>query len=317
MVKTHNKFYHLLRAVRPRQWIKNLAVYAPIVFSGTLFDPGNFYQATLAFIYFSAISSAVYLLNDIEDIEKDKLHPIKKNRPLASGALPVSWAKITAAILIIIFIPSAFSNVGSYFGFVLAGYLLLQLSYNYYLKGVIIMDALAIAFGFILRVFGGALAIPISISSWFVLAVTGASLLLAFGKRRAERTLLEAQGITKESTRQILKHYPDSLLDSMISVSATFCLISYSLFTFQVSPEKVLDEDTFMKFLPSTLIGVKLLMLTIPVVIYGVARYLYVIYEKREGESPERILLQDKPLLTAVSLLALMVIVITNAGAFF
>jgi 4-hydroxybenzoate polyprenyltransferase len=311
MRQTDNKLYHLLRAMRPRQWVKNVVVFAPIVFAGVFFVPKNLYMDTLAFLYFSFIASAIYLINDCLDIEKDRLHPVKKNRPFASGALPVSWGWTVSILIFIFFIPSSFIVVGNYFGVVLLMYVFLQFAYNLKLKNVIIMDALTIAIGFILRVFAGALAIPVSISSWLILAVIGGALLLAFGKRRAERTLLEAKGISKESTRNILSQYPDSLLDSMISMSSAFAIISYSLFAFQVSPESALG-GILDPILPSTLVGAKMLMLTIPVVIYGVARYLYVIYEKREGESPERVLFQDKPLLATAFIWGIMVLAITN-----
>ncbi|PJA40597.1 decaprenyl-phosphate phosphoribosyltransferase [candidate division WWE3 bacterium CG_4_9_14_3_um_filter_34_6] len=310
-LNTDNKFYHLLRAFRPRQWIKNGVVFAPLVFHGVLFESDYFFRASLAFIYFCGVASAIYLINDIWDIERDKLHPIKKNRPIASGAVSVKTAWITVFVLLTILIPTSFIIVGKYFGFVLLAYVLVQFAYNLKLKDVIILDALTISIGFILRAFAGAMAIPLSISSWLILAITGVSLLLAFGKRRAERTLLDAQGISKTSTRSILKHYPDNLLDSMISMSASFSIITYSLFAFQTSPEREIGSY-FVSIIPSTLIGAKLLMLTIPIVIYGVARYLYVIYEKREGESPERVLLSDAPLLYATVIWGIAVIIITN-----
>ena len=311
MLSTNNRFYHLIRAVRPRQWIKNGVVFAPIIFQGILFKDDNFFKETLAFIYFSGIASAIYLINDIKDVERDRLHPVKKNRPIASGALPITWAWTTVFLLFVLLIPTSFIFVSTYFGIVLLAYIAIQIAYNLKLKEVIILDALTIAMGFILRVFAGALAIPVSISSWLILAITGVSLLLAFGKRRAERTLLEAKGLSRASTRSILKSYPDNLLDSMISMSASFSIITYSLFAFQVSPDKEVDSSLQL-FLPSTLIGAKFLMLTIPIVIYGVARYLYVIYEKREGESPERILMEDKPLLFAAILWGLLVVLITS-----
>lgn len=313
MLQTDNKFYHLFRAIRPRQWIKNTIVFAPIIFHGEFFNSVYFWKEVIAFACFSLAASSIYLINDIRDAEKDRLHPVKKHRPIASGKLPVSWAAISAVILTLIVFPVATAYVGTYFTVMVLTYFILQLFYNLYLKDVIIMDALTIAIGFIIRAFAGALAIPVSISSWLILAVTGVSLLLAFGKRRAERTLLEAKGLSKESTRKILRHYPDSLLDAMITMSATFAIVTYSLFAFQSSPEQTeMIGDLLIPFLPSTLVGAKLLMLTIPVVIYGVARYLYVIYEKREGESPERILLKDRPLLFTSILWFVLVIAITS-----
>ena len=304
----------MVRALRPRQWIKNGAVFTSIVFQGLLFNRFFFWKGFVAFVYFCAITSAMYLINDYVDLEQDKRHPIKKNRPLASGKLPVSWALFTAGVLILFFLLTAWNTLGSYFYAVGIFYIILQLAYNLKLKKIIIIDAISIALGFILRVFAGALAVPLSISSWLVLAITGGALLMAFGKRRAERTLLQAVGISRESTRKILKYYPDSLLDSMISMSATFAIVTYSLFTFQ-EPARPVIRSVFEGYLPSTLIGAKFLMLTIPVVIYGVARYLYVIYEKREGESPERVLMRDKPLLFTTIFWITLVIITTNQDA--
>lgn len=304
-------FYNVLRAVRPRQWIKNGILFAALIFNEQLANLEYLSKTFIAFGYFCGISSAIYIINDCFDYEKDRLHPIKKNRPIASGEVSLSVAWFIAIVLLFVLIPASFLYVGNFFGIVVVIYVLLQFAYNLVLKQVIIVDALAIAGGFILRAYAGALAIPLSVSSWLVLAITGVSLLLAFGKRRAERTLLEAQGISNDSTRAILKHYPDTLLDSMISVSASFCITTYSLFTFYVSPEN-LKNDYLSSFLPHTLVGVRFLMLTIPVVIYCVARYLYVIYEKREGESPERVLLNDKPLFYSGLLWVVMVIWITG-----
>lgn len=315
LLKTNNKLYHLIRAFRPRQWIKNLVLFAPIIFQGQFFNYDYFTKTLIGFFLFSGIASAVYLINDCYDYEKDKLHPVKRNRPIASGAISINFALAVATILIFTIVPYSFFTIGKYFGWILVIYLLLQLAYNFKLKQVIIMDALTISAGFILRAFAGALAIPVSISSWLILAITGISLLLAFGKRRAERTLLTSQSISKDSTREILKHYPDALLDSMISTSASFCIITYALFTFQVSPDNV-AFSLLEYILPSTLVGVKFLMLTIPVVIYGVARYLYVIYEKREGESPERVLLSDRPLLIAVVIWSVLVVLTTSTGLY-
>lgn len=315
LLKTNNKLYHLVRALRPRQWIKNLVLFAPITFQGQFFNYDYFIKTLIGFFLFSGIASAVYLINDCYDYEKDKLHPVKRNRPIASGVISINFALTIATILIFTIIPYSFFSIGKYFGWVLVIYLLLQLAYNFKLKQVIIIDALTISAGFILRAFAGALAIPVSISSWLILAITGTSLLLAFGKRRAERTLLESQAINKDSTRAILKHYPDALLDSMISTSASFCIITYALFTFQVSPDNV-AFSLLEYILPSTLVGVKFLMLTIPAVIYGVGRYLYVIYEKREGESPERVLLSDRPLLITVLIWSILVLVTTSTGLY-
>lgn len=172
---------------------------------------------------------------------------------------------------------------------------------------MIILDALAIALGFILRVFAGAWVLPVPLSSWLVLSTIGLSLLLAFGKRRSERTILAREGLDLK-TRKILEHYPDTLLDAMISMSAAYAILSYSLFAFQTSPLPA--TPLFETFLPATIARPKLMMLTVPLVIYAVARYLYVIYEKKEGESPEKVLLSDRPLLASIIVWGLLVVTI-------
>ena len=288
--------------------MKNAFVFAALLFSGTILEPSVLVKGIFAFVFFSMISSTVYLVNDCIDVEKDKLHPIKKNRPIASGKVSRFEAIFVAIILASSSVMFSFVIIGRYFVTILILYLILQILYSFWLKHVIIVDALVITFGFILRVYAGAIAIPLSVSSWLILAVLGISLLLAFGKRRAERSLLSGQNVSQEKTRAILKFYPDSLLDSMISMSASFAIISYSLFSFQVSPESKLD--LLSSIVPSTLIGIKLLMLTIPVVIYGVARYLFVIYKEGRGESPERVLLSDKPLFSSAVLWAVMALLI-------
>ena len=306
-----NTGYQIFRTLRPRQWLKNLSVFAAPVFIGRLMDPSIFKTTVQAFVVFCAISSAGYIINDIVDAPKDRMHPIKKNRPIASGKLSELLAWQIAIMLIIGTTIFAFFTIGRYFTLAILAYISLQLLYSFYLRNVIILDALTVATLFIFRVFAGGFAAEISVSSWLILATIGLSLLLAFGKRRSEKTLLE-QHINTDTerieTRQTLQHYPDHLLDSMISTSASFCIITYSLFTFQISPENL--SDTLMEILPSILRNPKFMMLTIPVVIYGVARYLYVIYEKKEGESPERVLLSDKPLLATVCLWGFMILTI-------
>lgn len=304
--------YHLIRALRPRQWIKNFSVFAAAMFWGNLFDQGIITTLVLSFITFSATSSAMYLINDIADRKRDAKHPIKKSRPIPSGKLSVPTALIISMLLLIFSIYTSAILINKYFTSVLLIYTLTQIFYSFYLRSVIIIDSLTVAFGFVLRVYAGALSIPIPISSWLVLTTIGISMLLAFGKRRSERTILEAQKISL-STRRTLKHYPDSLLDSMISLSASITIITYALFSFQVSPTGT--RPTILGILPATLSRPKWMMLTIPVVIYGVARYLYVIYEKKEGESPERILLSDFPLLlTTISWVILILIIVYIIG---
>ena len=290
--------YHILRTARPRQWLKNLSLYAAPVFSGMLFFGHTFERVTRAFFVFCVLSSGVYFLNDIIDASKDRLHPVKKNRAIASGKISKILAGFISLFLLTGSIIYSYYFVGSYFTFVLIGYVIIQLFYSFWLRNVIIMDSLVVATGFVIRVFAGGFASHTSISSWLALTTIGISLLMAFGKRRSEKTILEKYDQNATGIRKTLDHYPDNLLDSMISMSATYTIISYSLFTFMVSPGVV--SEALSSVLPSVLKNPKLMMLTIPIVIYGVGRYLYVIYEKHEGESPARVLLSDIPLLLAV-----------------
>lgn len=298
--------YQILRTARPRQWLKNLSLFAAPVFSGMLFDDDVFVSALKGFVAFSAISSGAYFINDISDVEKDRQHPIKKNRPIASGKISLKGAKFIAVTLILFAFSYSYFGVGTYFALSVAAYLILQLFYSLYFRNIIILDSLVVATGFVIRVFAGGFATYTSLSSWLALTTIGLSLLLAFGKRRSEKTLLKKYNEDEEaSTRKTLRHYPDSLLDSMISMSSSLCIITYALFSFQVSPQG--GNSALTSLLPSTLRSPKWMMLTIPVVIYGVARHLYVIYEKEDAESPARVLLSDKPLLYTVLVWGLMV----------
>ncbi|MBF0253457.1 MAG: decaprenyl-phosphate phosphoribosyltransferase, partial [Candidatus Omnitrophica bacterium] len=300
----------LIRTARPRQWLKNLSLFAAPVFAAKIFETTTFNLTFYAFIAFCLLSSGSYFLNDIIDAPKDRLHPIKKNRPIASGRLSPKLAAIVAFAMIIASVLIGFNMVGTYFGLSLFLYVVLQASYSLYFRNVIILDSLVVATGFVLRVFAGGLASNTSISSWLALTTIGISLLLAFGKRRSEKTILAKYPPSQDGveTRKTLRHYPDNLLDGMISMSATYAIITYSLFVFQISPSGA--NDTLFKILPSILKTPKWMMLTIPLVIYGVARYLYVIYEKGEAESPERVLLSDKPLLFTVTFWGLLTMLI-------
>ena len=292
--------YHIIRLMRPRQWLKNTSLFAGIFFAEQFFNIVELTRVTEGFIVFSIVASGVYIFNDIIDLPRDSKHPVKKNRPIPSKKISVELASILSLLFIVTGIMLA-TKINIYFTFAVIAYVIMQLFYTLFFKNVIIVDALIVAFGFVIRVFAGALAISINISSWLVLATIGLALLLAFGKRKSELTLVK--GLSSGDsivTRPILNRYPESLLDSMISTSASFTMITYSLFAFLVSP--VESSRFFSSFLPVTLSSPKWMMLTIPIVIYGVARYLYVIYEKNEGESPERVLLSDYPLLFAVSL---------------
>ena len=304
-----NIIYQIIRTARPRQWLKNFSLFAAPLFAGRLFHEEVLFVSIWAFVAFSLLSSTAYFFNDIIDAEKDKLHPIKKNRPIASGKLPKNLAWVILGLMLTSAFYLAITYVGTFFSYAMVFYIFVQLAYSLYLRDVIILDSLVVASGFVIRVFAGGLASSTSISSWLALTTIGVSLLMAFGKRRSEKTIVKNYyNSTEVDTRKTLRHYPDALLDSMISMAATYTIITYSLFTFQISSQTATGK--LLTVLPSILKSPKWMMLTIPFVIYGVARYLYVIYEKHEGESPERVLLSDFPLLLTVVLWSISVLLI-------
>lgn len=295
----------LFKTARPRQWVKNFALFAPLLLSGFLFDSEAQLKALSAFLLFCGFSSATYLLNDVFDIERDRLHPFKIKRPIASGVVSPSIAVVVALALILGLLPLAYSLSPAFFISAVV-YLILQLFYSAYLKHIILLDVIVIAAGFVLRVYAGVWAIDAHLNVWFLLSVTSFALFLAIGKRRSELTLMQTQA---SKHRETLLHYPESLLDILTSMFANSTWLTYALFAFQQPPIST----------PKNLIGIlgnldlpiweaKYFMVTVPITIYAVMRYLYIIYEKKEGESPERVLITDIPLLTSVLIWTLMVI---------
>lgn len=302
--------YNLLRLVRPRQWIKNFAIFAAITFTGQLFNAPIFFKVFLAFLVFCSLSSATYLINDIFDVKKDRLHPFKKFRPIAHGDVPVNLAAIIATLLIFGSLFVAQTITPAFFATCII-YLAIQFLYSSLLKSLPVIDILAIAAGYILRVYAGEFASGFHISVWLLLTTISISLFLAIGKRRSELTLLSATKDTNiASTRKTLSHYSDRLLDVYASIFATSTFISYSLFTFLENPVGFkLSLGVLPDFLP-TFFQRKWLMITIIPVVYGLMRYIQDIYEKNEGESPERVLLSDIPLLVDVIIWAVLVVVL-------
>lgn len=295
----------LIRAVRPRQWIKNFAVFTPLLFAGPLLDTVDIKRALEAFVLFCAFSSATYLLNDIFDIERDRLHPFKKKRPIAAGIVHPYIALAIAITLIVVSLPWAYKLSPSFF-LASVTYLILQIIYSSYLKHVILLDVMVIAAGFVLRVYAGVWATNAHLNVWFLLSITSFALFIAIGKRRSELTLLQAQA---SKHRETLLHYPENLLDILTSMFANSTWLTYAFFAFLQPPIRARrDVTTFFGGIDLPFNEAKYLMATIPVVIYGVMRYLYIIYEKKQGESPERVLITDKPLLTTVIIWGLMVI---------
>ena len=299
--------FSLLKAVRPRQWIKNCALLGGLLFSGQLNSPLALNNALYAFLIFCAVSSATYLLNDVFVVERYKLHPFKSKRPIASGKIPIWFATILALLIIIVVLPLSYTLSPAFF-FAVIMYLILQLLYSSYLKSVILLDVMTIAAGFVLRVYAGIWAIDAHLNVWFLLTVISFSLFLAIGKRRSELTLMQSHA---SKTRETLLHYPENLLDILTAMFANATWLAYAFFTFLQPPIYARPRliGLFSELnLPFT--QAKYLMATIPIVIYAVMRYLYIIYEKKEGESPERVLLTDKPLLFTVILYTLTTIAI-------
>lgn len=285
----------LFKAVRPRQWVKNLAIFAAIVFSGQLYVEGALTKVINTLGSFIVLSSVTYLFNDLSDINQDRKHPYKKLRPIASGSLPIPVAVFS--IILGLFVGLIWSYRVNFFVFLCAlAYMFLQIVYTKFLKKVPIMDLIIIASGYLIRVYAGALAISAHMNVWFLMTIISASLFLAVGKRRGEMTLLS--GYKEGETRETLKRYTEQLLDIYTSMFATATWITYALFSFnypRITPDG--RALSVISILPRTLASEKWLMITTPLVVYGVMRYLQLIYEKNEGESPERVILSDKPLL--------------------
>lgn len=312
----HSIPYLILKSARPRQWIKNLALYASLVFSGFFFynpsdGPAYFLTVTYAFITFCFLTSSVYLINDIVDKEADEKHPFKKKRPIASGQLPVPVATFAAiAGLSIVFFLSL--SLPVFYRILVAAYLLLQILYAKKTKHMPILDVISIATGFLIRVYAGAVVVNLHMSVWFLLTVVSASLFLAVGKRQSERTLLGKENLG--TTRKTLGKYSQRLLDQYTSMFANATWLTYALFAFQNQITNT--TPVFERFaavytvLPRTLQSQKLLMLTLPFVIFGVMRYLALVYEENKGESPELVLMRDKTLLTTVFTFGILVMLV-------
>ena len=269
----------LFISLRPKQWAKNLLVFAGLVFSRNLFDLTNLLRSFGGFVAFCLLSGAVYLINDLADIENDRLHPLKRFRPIAAGKLKPGAAKVAAVVVAVV------SLVGSFlldwrFGLISLAYFLMQLAYSFKLKHMVVLDVMTVAAGFALRAVAGTVLVHVTISSWlFVCTILGA-LFIALAKRRHELLSLEGGG---EAHRAVLEKYSQALLDQMMAVATSSTVIAYCLYT--IAPE------TVAKF------GTHNLMLTVPFVLYGVYRYLYLVYRKEMGGAPEKILLTDVPLI--------------------
>lgn len=265
--------------MRPQHWIKNLFLFAALVFSGHLFITGDLARILLGFLCFSLAASGIYLFNDITDIERDKLHPVKSLRPLPSGQITATAAYGSSTFLLAAGLGGSYL-LGQPFFFVLLTYVTLNVMYSVYLKNVVILDVMTVAAGFVLRVLGGAVIISVPTSEWLIICTVLLSLFLGFSKRRHELTMLEASADTH---RSVLQHYSHYFLDQMIGIVTASTVMSYVLYT--------ISEDTVVKF------GTKDLIYTVPFVLYGIFRYLYLVHKKDEGGDPTRLAISDRPLL--------------------
>jgi len=282
----------LLASLRPSQWTKNLIIFAGVLFGQRLTDVSAVLAAAGAFVIFCLLSGVVYLINDVMDREADRRHPIKKARPIASGALPVRAALTAAGLIAAGALVSALA-LRPEFGLVALLYVVLLGLYSWRLKHVVIIDVLTIAVGFVLRAVAGAVVIPVAVSVWLYLLTILLALFLALAKRRHELVLL-ADGATGH--RRILQEYSPYLLDQMISVVTASTLVAYAIYT--VSPETTAKFQTHW------------LGLTLPFPLYGIFRYLYLVHQKDGGGSPSDLLLTDRPLLICVALWAAVVALI-------
>jgi 4-hydroxybenzoate polyprenyltransferase len=282
----------LATSLRPEQWTKNLLLFAGLLFGGRFLELGAIITALAGFVIFSALSGATYLLNDIWDREVDRRHPLKQHRPIASGQLDIRTAVWSAAVLIAGAIGAAWLLNPRLAG-IAAAYVVLLFSYSTTLKHVVIVDVLAIAGGFVLRAVAGAVAVSVPIGSWLLACTTLLALFLALSKRRHEIVIL---GEDASRHRRSLEHYSPYLLDQMIAVVTASTLIAYTVFTTSV--------DTAQR------LGTSRLAFTVPFVLYGIFRYLYLVHQRLGGGSPAETLLTDRPLLLCVALWAWTVVLL-------
>jgi 4-hydroxybenzoate polyprenyltransferase len=276
-------------ALRPKQWVKNTFVFAALMFAQRLGEPGAVARVSAAFGIFCLLSSTVYLINDVADRESDRLHPTKRRRPIASGRISVRTALIAAFLLALVGLGAAV-GLGKAFAAVAATYLLMNIAYSLALKKVVVLDVMLVAAGFLLRAWAGAVVIDVAMSHWLVLCTGLVALFLGFVKRRQEIATLEQA----EEQRPILREYSLPFLDQMISIVTASTLLAYSLYTF--SPE-VTER-----------LGTHWMGLTIPFVLFGIFRYLYLVHQRGEGDNPTQLVLSDLPLLGTILLWGAMVV---------
>lgn len=282
-----------LKMMRMEQWIKNFFVFVPLIFSKNLFSTQYFVQVIIAFVAFCLTSSSVYIMNDLVDIEQDRLHPKKKYRPIASGAISKKNAIIWLVLLgvIVIFL---MTNLNLKFDLVLAGYILINILYSLVLKQLVIIDIISIAGGFMLRVLGGAFAISVYISSWLILTTLFISLFLAIMKRRSELglSLSESNGVT----RKVLSEYSISFTEQIASISAAGVIICYALYSVSERTVNYLHSEN--------------LVYTTIFVVFGIFRFMYLVYKRSKGENATEVMVTDLPMIVNVILYVLVTVYI-------
>ena len=283
----------IVELVRPTQWTKNAVVFAALIFSKNIFNWNYLASAVLGFIVFCLLSGAVYTFNDIIDRDSDKAHPRKRHRPIPSGRIPLAVAFVVFIILTLVSLSASFLVLPPAFGLVAVIYFVLNISYSLVLKKVIILDVITISISFVLRAIAGveALVPTVELSTWLLVCTFFLSLFLAIAKRRHELVLLEGKA---GRHRKALKEYSTQFIDGMIAVVTASTVMSYTLYT--------ISERTIEKMATANLVY------TIPFVVFGIFRYLYLLYVRQEGGAPSRILLKDKPLMAAIVLWILAVI---------
>jgi 4-hydroxybenzoate polyprenyltransferase len=283
-ISLSRNLHGLLVEIRPKEWTKNLLVFSGLIFSRSLFDRYNLLVSLGGFAAFCLVSSGVYIFNDLCDINEDKNHPIKSKRPLASGILNPNFARV-AMILLFLSAVGLSLSLSYPFAFIIAIYLTLNLGYSLGLKNAVILDVLIISSGFVIRAVAGALVLQVEVSAWLVLCTSMVALLVGFGKRRHELVLLEENA---GSHRASLNDYSLQFLDSMMTICGGAAVVCYALYT--------MSDETISRF------QTRNLLITLPFVIYGVFRYLFLIHKRKEGGDPVQLLFRDRPTLLNILL---------------
>lgn len=285
----------LLKTLRPKQWIKNVFIFAALVFDSKLLHTAPLLRTLAGFVLFCLLSSTIYIINDLVDLEKDRQHPTKRNRPLASGRLSPRVAIVAAIAIGVVCLPLSFW-LEPQFGVIVLGYVLMMIAYSFVLKNILLIDVMTIAAGFVLRVMAGVVLVHVErFSPWLYVCTTLIALFIAVGKRRNELSLLRDNA---NAHRAILDEYSMEFIDEMMTILSAATLIAYSLYTF--SAENLPANHT--------------MMLTIPFVLYGLFRYLYLVHVRNEGGAPEEIVLGDKPLIATVGLWGLAAVAVLYIG---